>query len=170
MRKISVVTICYNEEGNIRKYYDQVEAILSKYSGRYNSEIIIADNASTDRTPEILRELAAQDENFKVIFNSRNFGVNRSGNNALMQANGDAVVLMVSDLQDPPTLIPEFIERWEQGYKVVMAVKNHSDENAMMYILRTCYYKTLEKLSDVKLIPHFTGFGLYDNGYLPKFE
>jgi glycosyltransferase involved in cell wall biosynthesis len=162
MRKISVVTICYNEEGNIREYYDQVEAILSKYSDRYNSEIIIADNASTDRTPEILRELAAQDENFKVIFNSRNFGVNRSGNNALMQAHGDAVVLMVSDLQDPPTLIPEFIERWEQGYKVVMAVKNHSDENAMMYILRTCYYKTLEKLSDVKLIPHFTGFGLYD--------
>jgi len=162
MKKISVVTICYNEEGNIREYYEQVVAVFKKLTDRYTYEVIIADNASTDRTPQILREIAAQDTNFRVIFNSRNFGVNRSGNNALMQARGDAVVLMVSDLQDPPTLITEFIEKWEQGYKIVMAIKNQSEEAGLMYFLRTFYYKTLEKLSDVKLVTHFTGFGLYD--------
>jgi glycosyltransferase involved in cell wall biosynthesis len=162
MKKISVVTICYNEEGNIREYYNQVTEVFEKLADRYAFEIIIADNASTDHTQLILRELAAQHKNFKVIFNSRNFGVNRSGNNALMQARGDAVVLMVSDLQDPPELISKFIDKWEQGYKVVMAIKNNSEENGVMFFLRTLYYKILEKLSDVKLITHFTGFGLYD--------
>src|SRR5687768_14278492 len=170
MKKISVVTICYNEEGNIREYYDEVVEIFQKLAGRYTYEIIIADNASTDRTPEILREIAAQDKNFKVIFNSRNFGVNRSGNNAFMQACGDAAILMVSDLQDPPSLIPEFLEKWEQGYKVVMAVKNKSRESPILYFLRTLYYVTLEKMSDVKLIEHFTGFGLYDKQVLDIYK
>lgn len=170
MKKISVVTVCYNEEGNIREYYDQVVTVFESLTGRYTYEIIIADNASTDHTPQILRDIAAQDVNFKVIFNSRNFGVNRSGNNSLMQARGDAVILMVSDLQDPPTLIPEFIEKWEQGHKVVMAIKNQSEEMGLMYFLRTVYYKTLEKLSDVKMEKHFTGFGLYDKQIIDIYQ
>jgi glycosyltransferase involved in cell wall biosynthesis len=170
MKKISVVTICFNEESNIREYYEQVVAVFKKLADRYTYEIIIADNASTDHTPQVLREIAVQDTNFKVIFNSRNFGVNRSGNNALMQARGDAVVLMVSDLQDPPTLLTEFIEKWEQGYKIVMAIKNQSEEAGLMYILRTFYYKTLEKLSDVKLVTHFTGFGLYDKQIIDIYQ
>src|SRR4026209_499844 len=133
MKKISVVTICYNEEGNIREYYNQVVRIFKKLADRYTYEIIIADNASTDRTPQILRDIAYHDKNFKVIFNSRNFGVNRSGNNAFMQASGDAAILMVSDLQDPPSLIPEFLEKWEEGYKVVMGVKKQSNELSVMY-------------------------------------
>jgi glycosyltransferase involved in cell wall biosynthesis len=170
MKKISVVTICYNEEGNIREFYDQIVGIFKKLADRYTYEIIIADNASTDRTPQILREIAAQDRNFKVIFNSRNFGVNRSGNNAFTQACGDAAILMVSDLQDPPALIPEFLEKWEQGSKVVMAVKNKSQESSIVYFLRTLYYVTLEKMSDVKLIEHFTGFGLYDKQVLDIYK
>jgi polyisoprenyl-phosphate glycosyltransferase len=170
MKKISVITICYNEEGNIREYYDQVVAVFKKLADRYSYEIIIADNASTDNTQTILCEIAAQDENFKVIFNSRNFGPNRSGNNAFMQASGDAAILMVSDLQDPPALIPEFLEKWEQGYRVVMAVKNQSEEIGIIYFLRTFYYKTLEKLSDVKLITHFTGFGLYDKQVIEIYQ
>jgi len=162
MKKISVVTICYNEEGNILEYYDQVVEVFKRLEGRYTYEIIIADNSSTDRTQAILREIALKDKNFKVIFNSRNFGVNRSGNNALIQARGEAVVLMVSDLQDPPTLILELIEKWEQGYKVVMAIKNKSEESGVIFFLRTLYYRTLERFSDIKMIPHFTGFGLYD--------
>jgi len=170
MKKISIVTICYNEEGNIREYYEEVVKIFKSLADRYTYEIIIADNASTDRTQQILREIAAQDKNFKVILNARNFGVNRSGNNAFMQADGDAVVLMVSDLQDPPALIPEFIEKWEQGYKVVMAVKNQSKESRIMYFLRSLYYVALEKMSDVKLIQHFTGFGLYDQQILEIYK
>jgi len=170
MKKISVVTVCYNEEGNIREYYEEVVKVFKTLADRYTYEIIIADNASTDRTQQILGEIAAQDKNFKVIFNSRNFGVNRSGNNAFMQASGDAVVLMVSDLQDPPSLIPEFIEKWEQGYRVVMAVKTQSKESAFMYFLRSLYYTALEKMSDVKLIQHFTGFGLYDKQILDIYK
>ena len=170
MKKISIVTICYNEENNIREFYNQIVGIFDQFKGRYTYEIIISDNASTDQTPRILREIASQDKNFKVIFNARNFGVNRSGNNAFMQAHGDAAILMVSDLQDPPSLIPELIEKWEQGYKVVMAIKNQSEESSVMYFLRTIYYKTLEIMSDVKLIPHFTGFGLYDKKVLEIYQ
>jgi polyisoprenyl-phosphate glycosyltransferase len=170
MKKISVVTICYNEKGNIRDYYNQVAAVFDKLVGRYTYEIIIADNASTDGTQEILREIAADHKNFKVIFNSRNFGVNRSGNNALMQAKGDAVVLMVSDLQEPPALIPKFIEKWEQGYKVVMAIKSKSEESPIKYFLRTLFYNLLEKLSDVKLVRHFNGFGLYDKQVIEIYQ
>src|SRR5690349_5852803 len=170
MKKISIVTICFNEEGNIREYYDQIVEVFKKIADCYTYEIIIADNASTDQTPQILREIAAQDKNFKVIFNSRNFGVNRSGNNAFMQASGDAAILMVSDLQDPPSLIPEFLEKWEQGYKVVMAVKNQSKESRFIYLLRSLYYAALDKMSDVKLIEHFTGFGLYDRQVLDIYK
>jgi len=170
MKIISVITICYNEEKNIRDFYNQVVEVFNQYKERYTYEFIVADNASTDQTPQVLREIAAQDKNFKVIFNARNFGVNRSGNNAFMQAKGDAAIMMVSDLQDPPSLIPKLIEKWEEGYKVVMAVKNQSRESAWVYFFRTLYYKALEKMSDVKLISHFTGFGLYDQTVLKIYQ
>lgn len=170
MKRISVVTICYNEEGNILEFYNQVVEVFRKVEDRYAYEIIIADNASTDRTPEILREIAAKDHNFKVIFNSRNFGPNRSGNNAFLQAHGDAAVLMSSDLQDPPSLIPDLIAEWEQGSKVVVAVKTGSSEPRVIYSLRTVFYRTLDSLSDVAIIPHFTGFGLYDKQILEIYK
>ena len=169
MKKISIVTITYNEEKNIGEFYNQVVDML-KQLNRYTYEIVIADNASTDQTPKILREIAAQDKNFKVIFNTRNFGPNRSGNNAFMQAQGDAAILMASDLQDPPSLIPELIEKWEEGYKVVMAIKSESKESPLIYFTRSLYYKALAKMSDVKLIPHFTGFGLYDKKVLDIYQ
>jgi glycosyltransferase involved in cell wall biosynthesis len=170
MKKISVVTICYNEEGCICEFYDQIVKVFEKLKDRYTYEIIIADNDSQDRTQDILRDLAAKDKNLKVIFNARNFGPNRSGNNAFMQAHGDAVVLMSSDLQDPPELIEDFIQRWEQGYKVVMAIKTNSEESYFVYWLRTTYYKILEQLSDVRLVPHFNGFGLYDKQVVTNYQ
>jgi glycosyltransferase involved in cell wall biosynthesis len=162
MKKISIVTGCYNEEENLRELYKQITDVMSQYEGRYAYEMIIADNNSSDRSPQILRELAAKDKNIKVILNSRNFGPDRSGYNATMQAYGDAVVTMASDLQNPPAMIKDFIEKWEQGYKVVMTVKTSSVEPRLLFLLRTIYYKTLAGLSDVNLVPHFTGFGLYD--------
>ncbi len=163
MKKICVVTVCFNEEDNLPEYYRQISEVFRDLGKKYEYEIIIADNDSTDRTPHILREIAARDKKFKVIFNSRNFGPNRSGNNALLQADGDAVVLMTSDLQDPPMLIKDFIRSWEQGNKVVLAVKSQSDENRILYWLRTLFYWILSTLSHVDIIPHFTGFGLYDS-------
>lgn len=162
MKKISIVTGCYNEEENLLELYNQLMDVVGELEGKYNYEIIIADNNSSDRSQQILRELAAKDKNVKVILNSRNFGPDRSGYNATLQASGDAVVTMASDLQNPPFMIKDFIEKWEQGYKVVMTVKTGSKESPFVYLMRTLYYKLLAGLSDVRLVPHFTGFGLYD--------
>lgn len=128
----------------------------------YEFEHIYIDNASTDQTIPILRRLAAADSRVKIISNARNFGHIRSPYYGVLQAHGNVVVLMASDLQDPPYLIKEFVKKWEEGYKVVIGVKSHSEETWILFALRTLYYRILGKLADVHLIEHFTGFGLYD--------
>ncbi len=158
---ISIVTPCYNEEENVEDLHIQITQIMSELSG-YEFEHIYIDNASTDRTVPILRRLAAADKRVKVIINARNFGHIRSPFYGLMQAHGDAVIGMASDLQDPPQLIKEFIKKWEEGYKVVMGIKSRSKETWFIFALRTIYYRILGKLSDIRLVENFTGFGLYD--------
>jgi glycosyltransferase involved in cell wall biosynthesis len=128
----------------------------------YDYEHILIDNASTDRSAEILRRLANTDKRTKVIINTRNFGHIRSPYHGILQASGDAVIGMASDLQDPPERIPEFIHKWEEGYKVVTGVKKKSKEAGIFFFLRSFYYRALRSLSDVPLIDNFTGFGLYD--------
>jgi glycosyltransferase involved in cell wall biosynthesis len=160
MKKISIVTGCYNEEDNVEELNQRINKVMDGLG--YEYEHIFIDNASTDGTQQKLRQLAAQDQRVKVILNSRNFGHIRSPYFALLQASGDAVVGMASDLQDPPERIPEFIRKWEQGYKVVIGVKTKSQESGLLYLLRTIYYRVLHSLSDVDLIEHYTGFGLYD--------
>jgi glycosyltransferase involved in cell wall biosynthesis len=160
MKKISVVTPCFNEEENVQELYERTKKVLEATG--YDYEHIFIDNASTDRTVELLRRLTAQDIRVKVIINARNFGHIRSPYHAMLQCHGDAVVAMASDLQDPPERIPEFIKQWEAGYKVVIGVKTKSQESGLFYLLRTLYYRFLRSLSDVPLIEHFTGFGLYD--------
>jgi glycosyltransferase involved in cell wall biosynthesis len=128
----------------------------------YNYEHIYIDNASTDGTVPILRRLAAADDRVRVILNARNFGPIRSPHHGILQAQGDAVILMAADLQDPPHLINEFIRKWEEGNKIVIAIKSSSKESWLIYLLRSLYYKLLRSSSEVPLIEHFTGFGLYD--------
>ena len=128
MKLVSVITPCFNEEENVRELYEQVRAVFDKL-GRYRYEHIFIDNASTDKTVETLRQIAAGDRRVKVIVNQRNFGPVRSPHHAFLQATGDAVVSLSADLQDPPSLIPAFLERWEQGFKVVVGVKRTSRES-----------------------------------------
>lgn len=158
---ISVVTACYNEEENVREVYEQVRRELEQLPA-YTYEHIFIDNASTDRTVAILKELAASDQRVKVIVNTRNFGHIRSPFHALMQAKGAAVISIVADLQDPVELIKEFLKKWEAGYKVVVGIKAGSDEAKPMYAARKLYYDVIGSLADVKLLKNFTGFGLYD--------
>ena len=160
MKKISVITPCYNEDENLEELYQRICDVMEKL--HYDYEHILIDNASTDRTVEILRKLTAKDKRVKAILNTRNFGHIRSPYHALLQTTGEAVVCMASDLQDPPERIPEFIKKWEEGYKVVIGVKTRSEESGLFYFLRTVYYRILRKLSDVPLIENFTGYGLYD--------
>jgi glycosyltransferase involved in cell wall biosynthesis len=165
MKSISVVTPCYNEEGNVLEVYERVRALMARL-GRYRCEHIFIDNCSTDNTFAILRKIAAADTNVKLIRNTRNFGHLRSPFHAILQARGDAVVVLLSDLQDPPELIEQFIEEWERGVPVVMAIKHESRENPLMYWIRSQYYKLVRKMSSIETYEHFTGFGLYDRKVL----
>ena len=129
---------------------------------QYKYEHIFIDNASTDGSTAIIRDIATKDKRVKAIVNLRNFGHIRSPYYGLLQAKGDAVIILASDLQDPPERIAEFIHNWECGFKVVIGIKTQSNKSGLLYLLRTLYYRVLRKLSDVDLIEHFTGFGLYD--------
>lgn len=162
MPLLTILTPCYNEEGNVREVHQQVAAVMQGLPG-LDYEHLFIDNASTDRTVEILRELAASDGRTKVIVNVRNFGQVRSPFHALLEARGDAVMTCVADLQDPPDLIPQFVERWQQGFRVVIGVKRGTQDSWLMARARRFYYWLVAKLSsDVALVHNFTGFGLYD--------
>jgi len=129
---------------------------------QYRYEHIIIDNHSTDRTVEKLQEIAAKDKNVKVIVNARNFGHIRSPHHAILQATGDAVIMLLSDLQDPPELLYDMVREWEAGYPIVVGIKTSSEEMTVMYGIRSAYYKLVGRLTNVKVLQHFTGFGLYD--------
>jgi polyisoprenyl-phosphate glycosyltransferase len=161
MKAISVVTPCYNEEGNVKEVYERVRAVMAKL-GKYRYEHIFIDNASKDRTVDELRAIASNDKNVKIIVNTRNFGHIRSPFHALCEASGDAIICLMCDLQDPPELLADMIREWEMGAPIVIAVKNVSDENRLMFWMRSKYYRLVNRLSDIETYENFTGFGLYD--------
>jgi glycosyltransferase involved in cell wall biosynthesis len=159
---ISVVTPCFNEEGNAEEVYLRVKELFDSKLSHYDYEHLFIDNDSTDRTVEILKALAEKDKRVKIIVNARNFGFVRSSYYGTLQPNGDAVVLLLADLQDPPELIADFVEQWEAGYKVVQGVRRNSKESWLLFRIKKMYYYTLAKISDVALVRDTTGFGLYD--------
>jgi glycosyltransferase involved in cell wall biosynthesis len=162
---ISVLTPCYNEAGNVEALYERIRAVFEHLDG-YTYEQVYIDNASTDETVSILRKLAAGDKRVKVIVNTRNFGHIRSPYHGILQCRGDAVISMASDLQDPPELIPEFLKKWNEGYRVVLGVKTASEEPAVMFAIRKLYYGLIDRLSEVRQVRNNTGFGLYDRTFL----
>lgn len=161
MKRISIVTPCYNEEQNVEILYEKVKEIMSTLTS-YRYEHLFIDNASEDKTVPILKQIAAKDQNVKIIVNSRNFGHIRSPFHALLLAEGDAVILVVADLQDPPELLPEFIKKWEEGYRIAIGVKTNSEESPIFFAIRKAYYNLVSRLSEIKLVKNYTGFGLYD--------
>lgn len=161
MKKISVCIACYNEEKNIMSTYTRVTDILSKLEN-YDYEIIFADNCSKDSSQNILRELAKKDKRVKVILNLRNFGALRSSKNVNFAATGDCIIGMPCDLQEPPEMIPIFVEEWEKGNPIVWGQKTASKERGVKYFCRSLYYKIIRKFSDVPQYEHVTGFGIMD--------
>lgn len=161
MKLISIVTPCYNEEENVELLYKKVKDVFNELK-EYDYEHIFIDNASTDNTVNILKTIAKRDKNLKIIVNSRNFGHIRSPFYGLLQANGDAVISLVSDLQDPPEMIKDFILKWEEGYKIVVGVKKQSKESKIMFFIRKTFYNFITSISEIGLLKDFTGFGLYD--------
>lgn len=161
---ISIVTPCYNEVDNIDELYQRITAVMAELP--YDYEHICIDNCSTDGTVKKIKDIAAHDKRVKLIVNARNFGHIKSPYHGILQSRGDACILIASDLQDPPEMIVEFIKKWEEGYKTVLAVKPQSEESSIMFFLRKTYYRFITKISEVPLVKNATGAGLFDRAVI----
>ena len=163
---ISVVIPTYNEEDNVIPMTETLTEIFEKELARYDYEIIYIDNHSKDRTRILLRNICSRNKHVKAIFNARNFGQMRSPVHGLKQAYGDCVIRLTADFQDPPAMIPVLVREWEAGSKIVIGIKNKTEEGAVMAWVRRQYYKLLRKITDIGHIENFTGFGLYDKAFV----
>jgi polyisoprenyl-phosphate glycosyltransferase len=163
MKTISVITPCFNEELNVRDCYEAVQSLFAAELANYRREHIFCDNASTDRTLSILKEITATDEAVKVIVNARNFGPLKNTYNGVMASSGDAVLLFLpADLQDPPELLPQLVRHWEEGYEIVFGIRATREEGWLMRNLRQVYYRILTRFSEVKVPPGVGDFQLVD--------
>lgn len=169
MKKDKIITIViptFNEEDNIKMDYDRIKAVFDKKLANYDWRILFIDNYSTDRTRKEIEKLCGIDERVQAIFNGKNYGYTRSSFYGLISADGDAVVLMYADLQDPPEVIPEFVALWEKGHSVVCGQKRSNKESRFVETARNAYYKILDKISENGHISQYNGFGLYDHSFI----
>ena len=165
-KKISVLIPCFNEEENVVPICHAIKDELAKSLPQYDYEIVFIDNDSQDKTRELLEGLCAEDKKVKAIFNAKNFGQFNSPYYGMLQTTGDCTISMCCDFQDPVEMIPKLVAEWENGYRIVCAIKTTSKENKIMRFFRSCYYKIIKKMSNVDQIEHFTGFGLYDKSFI----
>ena len=165
-KTISVMIPCYNEVENARAIYEAVRNEIKTNLPEYNYEILFIDNKSQDGTRDIIRQICREDRHVKAILNSKNFGQFNSPYYGIINTTGDCTVTICADFQDPVELIPVFVREWEKGYKIVIGKKTKSQENKLVYFLRSCYYKLIRKMSSVEMIEQFTGFGLYDRSFI----
>ena len=161
-KKISIFTPAWNEEGNIRRCYEEIKAVLEPFTDRYDYEHVFGDNCSTDRTLDILREIAAQDRRVKVLTYSRNWGPEKNSLTLVRNCSGDAVIPMPADLQEPVELIPTLIQLWEQGYEIVYGTYEKGSDSFLMGCARRFYYWLVSKLSNEVLLENYSGFGIWD--------
>jgi glycosyltransferase involved in cell wall biosynthesis len=166
MKKISIMIPCFNEVDNVEPISEAVIDVLDKELGNYDYEILFIDNCSTDGTRDKLEKLCANNKKIKAIFNITNFGQFNSPFYGMCQTTGDCTILLCCDFQDPVELIPRLVEEWENGHKIVSAIKTSSKENPIIYFLRSIYYKLIKSMSATQMIEHFTGFGLYDKTFI----
>ena len=166
MKKVSILIPCYHEEEIVVPMSEAIVQLFTSELSQYDYELVFIDNDSQDNTRRLLREICAKNSKVKAIFNAKNFGQFNSPYYGILQTTGDCVISMVCDFQDPLELIPKYLEEWEKGYKIVIGIKTSSKENKVLYFLRSLYYKTIKKYSNVEQIEHFTGSGLYDREFV----
>ena len=160
MKKIGICIPCYNEEGSILEIYTRINKVMS--SLEYDYSILFIDNSSTDSSQNILKNICRNDDRVNVIINNKNFGPVRSAAYGFFKTKGDAVITMSCDLQDPPEMIPQFLEKWEHGEKLILARKVTSDEKKSMFFIRKLYYRIMNYFMEDNGMDQITGFGLYD--------
>lgn len=165
-KTISIMIPTYNEEENARPIYEAVRNEMLTKLPEYNYEILFIDNKSQDNTRQVIEKICEEDQHVKAIFNAKNFGQFNSPYYGLIHTTGDCTISLCADFQDPVDTIPRLVHKWEEGYKIVCAIKTKSKESPLMYFLRGCYYKFIHTVSSVSMIEQFTGFGLYDRSFL----
>lgn len=166
VKTISVMVPCYNEVENAELMANSIINIFNEALPQYDYEIVFIDNCSKDGTRDVIRNLCAHNPKIKAIFNVTNFGQFNSPFYGICQTTGDCTISIAADFQEPVNMIPVFVHEWEKGHKIVSGIKTSSKESGILYFLRSCYYKIIKKMSPVKLIEHFTGFGLYDRSFV----
>ena len=166
MKKVSVLIPCYNEKENVVPMSEAIANLFETDCKQYDYELLFIDNDSTDGTRDLLRQICIKNPKVKAIFNARNFGQFNSPYYGILQTTGDCTISMCCDFQDPIELIPQYLQAWEEGYKIVIGIKKSSKESKIMYWLRSVYYRLIKKYSDVEQIEHFTGSGLYDRSFV----
>ena len=165
-KKISVIVPCYNEEKRVYEVYDRLIRIFQTELSAYAFEIIYVDDYSSDNTRLKIEALCKKDQRVKAVFNARNFGFHRNVFQSYQYASGDCAFMMFGDLQDPPEMLPEFVKKWEAGYKCIVGQRERSEEGKLKNGLRKLYYKIINMLSDTKQLELVNGFGLYDRDFL----
>ena len=168
-KKISIAVPVFNEQDNIETLYNRVSAVMEKIP-QYEYEIVFFDDGSTDMSRQIIEKLSSCDPHVCAVFYKKNYGYAKNIFYSVQQSKGDAVILIHADMQNPPELIPQFIEKWESGEKIVLGVKNKSLENKFMYFLRTVFYKIMNVIFGLRLIPHATDFGLFDRSFVEELK
>ncbi|MCF0128371.1 MAG: glycosyltransferase family 2 protein [Pseudobutyrivibrio sp.] len=165
-KTVSIMIPCFNEVENIVGITGAVVNVMTQQLPDYDYEVVIIDNASTDGTRDLIRQICEKNKKVKAIFNVTNFGQFNSPFHGMCETTGDCTITMCADFQDPPELIPVFVEQWEKGHRIVSGVKTSSKENPIVYKARSIYYKLIKNMSSVQMIEHFTGFGLYDKTFI----
>lgn len=166
MKKISIMIPCYNEVDNVELMAKTVGNVMQEALPEYDYEILFIDNCSTDGTRDVIERICSLDKHIKAIFNVTNFGQFNSPFHGMCEVTGACAICMSCDFQDPVEMIPKLVEEWEKGHRIVSCIKTSSKESGLVYFLRTIYYKLIRGMSDVKMLEHFTGFGLYDRTFI----
>lgn len=164
-KTVSVVVPIYNEVSMVEEIYSRVSKVFEKQD-KYEFELVFFDDGSTDGTRDVLKKLSMEHEEIKCVLYARNFGYLKSTFYSMQQAKGDCAFILHADLQNPPELIPQFIEKWENGAQVVLGIKNKSRENKFMYFFRSVFYFVITKIFGVNIIPHATDFELFDRSFI----
>ncbi len=159
---VSFVVPCYNEEENVLLLAERLDAVMKPLAAKYDWELVITDNRSTDRTWERVAELSLKDQRVRAFRFSRNFGYQRSIHTGYSKAKGDCAIQLDCDFQDPPELIPVFLEHWEKGAKVVYGVRRSRQEAWWLNALRAFFYRLIDALSEDELPNDAGDFRLVD--------
>ena len=153
---ISVIVPVFNEADNVRPLYRRLTAVFEGLKQRYEFEIVFTDNHSDDGTFDALAELAGKDKRIRVFRFSKNFGFQRSILTGYLKARGDAAIQIDCDLQDPPELVANFLEKYEQGHDVVYGIRQTRHEGLLINLMRKAFYWLIDALSEEQL-PHQAG-------------